>query len=124
MSAALVLAVEVEGVGIGDTLERLVNRLFTLTYEQVEVVSHEAVGVVGAALRDGSAVIVVDESHALQTIEEILVVLGILENHLVIDTTHHDVVDTGGCFISGLAGHGFVGITLITTEKELKYCTK
>ena len=72
----------------------------------MEVVAHEAVGIVGAALRDGRAVNVVDESHALQATEEILIVLGILENHLVIDTTHHDVVDTGGCFISGLAGHG------------------
>lgn len=124
MAAAFVLAVEVIGVGIYNAFEGLVDRLFALTDEQVEVVAHEAIGVVGATLRDGRAVNVVDEAHALQTTEEILVVLGILEDHLVVDTTHHDVVDTGWCFISGLAGHGFVGITLITTEKELKYCTK
>ncbi len=106
MATTFVLAVEVVGVGIGNALQRLVDSLLTLTYKQVEVVAHEAVGIVGAALRDGRAVNVVDESHALQTAEEILIVLGILENHLVIDTTHHDVVDTGGCFVSCATGHG------------------
>ena len=124
MATTFVLAVEVVGVGIGNSFEGLVNRLFSFTDEQVEVVAHEAVGIVGAALRDGRAVNVVDESHALQTAEEILIVLGILENHLVVDTTHHDVVDTGGCFVSCATGHGFVGITLITTEKKHKYCSK
>ncbi len=47
-----------------------------------------------------------------------------LDGVLVVDTTHHDVVDTGGCFVSCATGHGIVGITLITTEKKHKYCSK
>lgn len=117
MATTFVLVVEVIGVSIGNALEGLIDSLLTLTYKQVEVVAHKAVGIVGAALCDGCAVNVVDDAHALQATEEILIVLGILENHLVIDTTHHDVVDTGGCFISCATGHGFVGITLITTKK-------
>lgn len=65
MTTALVLAVEVVGVGIGNAFERLVDCLLALTDEQVEVVAHKAVGIVGTALRDGCAVNVVDESHAL-----------------------------------------------------------
>ena len=65
MTTALVLAVEVVGVSISNAFESLVYRLFTLTDEQVEVVAHKAVGIVGTALRDGRAVVIVDESHAL-----------------------------------------------------------
>ena len=106
MATAFVLAVEVVGVSISNAFESLVYRLFTLTDKKMEMVAHEAIGIVGAALCDGRAVVIVDESHALQTIEEMLVVLGILENHLVIDTTHHDVVDTGGGGVSGFSRHG------------------
>lgn len=49
MAAALVLAVVVIDVSVSDALEGLADGLFALTDKKVEVIAHEAVGVVGAA---------------------------------------------------------------------------
>ena len=78
------------------------------------MVAHEAVGIVGATLGDGRAIVIVDETHAVYAVQEIVVVLLILEDHLMVDATHHHMVDSGGGGVSGFSRHGFVGITLIT----------
>ena len=61
VTASSVLAIVVIDVGICNTLDGLGNSFFALTDEQVEVVGHKTVGVVGATLGDGRAVVIVDE---------------------------------------------------------------
>lgn len=106
MSAALVLAVVVIDVSVSNAFESLADGLLALADEQVEMVAHEAVGVVGATLCDGGAVVIVDEAHAEETVQEEAVVFLVLEDHLMVDATHHDMVDSGGGGISGATGHG------------------
>ena len=106
MAAALVLAVVVIDVSVSDAFESLADGFFALANEQVEVIAHEAVCVVGATLSDGRAVVIVYKAHAEETVQEEEVVLLVLENHLMVDTTHHHVVDSSGGGVTGAAGHG------------------
>ena len=99
-------SVVVIDVGIGNALEGLADGFLALTNEDVKVIAHEAVGVVGAALGNGRFVIVVDESHAEEAVKKEPVVLFVLEDDLVVDTTHHDMVDASGGGVSGATGHG------------------
>lgn len=106
VAAALVLAVVIIDVSVCDALYGLGSSLLPLTDEQVEVVAHEAIGIVGATLSDGRAVIVVDEAQAEEAVQKKAVVLLILEDHLMVDATHHHMVDSGGGGVSGFSRHG------------------
>ena len=70
------------------------------------MVAHEAVGIVGATLGDGCAIVIIDEAHAEEAVQKKAVVLLILEDHLMVDATHHHMVDSGGGGVSGFSRHG------------------
>jgi len=55
----------------------------------VEVVAHQAVGVVGAVAAAGVALIVIPHPHPVEGVDELVVVLLVLKDILVIDATHH-----------------------------------
>ena len=67
-----------------DLLRTSANRASSFALGLVSV-AHETVGVIGAALRDGCAVVIVDEAHAVDAVQEVEVVLLVLENHLMVD---------------------------------------
>ena len=76
----------------------------------MEVVRHQAVGVVGAVASAGVALIIVTHPHPVKGIDELVVVLLFLKDILVVDASHHHVEDSctrGGTW---LARHLFLGI--------------
>lgn len=106
VTAALVLAVVIIDVSVCDALYGLGNSPLPLTDKQMEMVAHEAVGIVGATLGDGCAIVIIDEAHAEEAVQKKAVVLLILEDHLMVDATHHHMVDSGGGGVSGFSRHG------------------
>ena len=106
MPAAHVLAVVVIDVRVGDALERLAHFFLALAEEQVEVVGHEAVGVIGAVLSGWKALVVVTDAEALHALHKVLIIFRIFEDYLVVDSAHHDVVDAGGGSMSCCSWHG------------------
>ena len=72
------------------------------------MVGHEAVGVVGAVRAAGVPVVIVAHTHPVEGDDELVVVLSTLEDVLVVDATHHDVVDAGARGFAGLSGHSTI----------------
>ena len=106
MSATHVLAVVVIDICVSDALERLAHFFLTLAKEQVEVVGHEAVGVIGAVLSGGKALVVVADAEPLHALHEVLIIFRVLEDYLVVDSAHHHVIDAGGGGMSRCSWHG------------------
>ena len=95
MTIAAIFSIEVINVRAGDALDGVSNGFFTLTYEQVEVVRHQAVGIVSAIGAAGIAIIIVLDAHAVEGVDEMVIVLCIAEYFLMINTSHHYMEDTG-----------------------------
>ena len=69
VAVAPVLSIIIVHVGACYSLHCLAHALFALTDEQVEVVRHKAVGVVGAVASAGVALIVVAHSHPVKGVD-------------------------------------------------------
>ena len=91
MSVASVLPIIIVHVAAGYALYGLAYALLALTNEQVEMISHEAVGVIGAVASAGVALIVVTHTHPVKGIDELVVVFLVLKDILVVDAAHHHV---------------------------------
>ena len=50
-------------------------------------------------------VVIVAMAHAVEGGDELIIVLSTLEDVLVVDAAHHDVVDAGARGFAGLSGH-------------------
>ena len=59
------------------------------------MVAHETVGIEGEIGATGQTVIIVLDAHAVEGVGELVIVLCIAEDLLMINTSHHDVEDTG-----------------------------
>ena len=122
MPAAHVLAVVVIDVRVGDALERLTHFFLALAKEQVEVVGHEAVGVIGAVLSGGKALVVVADAEPLHALHEVLIIFRVFEDYLVVDSAHHHVVDAGGGGMSRRSWHrGLIRFSLLRCKGSEKY---
>lgn len=106
MPAAEVLAVVVVDVRVSQAFDGLAYFLVALAEEQVEVVGHEAIGVVGAVLSGGKAFVVVADAESLHALHKVLIIFRVLEDYLMVDSAHHDVVDAGGGSMSCCSWHG------------------
>jgi hypothetical protein len=63
-----VLSIIVIDIAAGNALDSLSHRLFSLAYEQVEMVGHEAVGIIGAVAATGVAIVIVAHAHTVEGI--------------------------------------------------------
>lgn len=93
MAIAPILAVIVVHIGTGYALDGFAHALLAFPNEQMEVIRHEAIGIVGTIGSAGFPVVIKAHAHPVEGDNELIVVLGILEDVLVVDTTHHDVID-------------------------------
>ena len=84
MAIASVLSIIIVDVGAGYALHGLAHALFALTDEQVEVIRHEAVGVIGAVASAGVALVIVTHPHAVEGVDKLVVVLLVLKDILVV----------------------------------------
>lgn len=94
MAVAPVLSIIIVHVRVCYPLHRLAYELLALTDEEVEVVAHEAVGVITAVPTTGVAFVIVPNAHAVEGIDELdelVVVLLVLKDILVVDASHHHV---------------------------------
>ena len=91
VAVAPVLSIIIVHVGAGYALHGLAHALFALTDEQVEVVRHETVGIVGAVAAARVALIVIPHPHTVEGGDELVVVLLVLKDILMIDASHHHV---------------------------------
>jgi len=72
-------------------LHRFSHRFFALTDDQVKMVGHEAVGIIGAVAATGVAIVIVAHAHTVEGIDELVVVFLVLKDILMIDASHHDM---------------------------------
>ena len=112
MAIAPVLSIIIVHVGAGYALHGLSHALLALTDEQVEVVRHEAVGVIGAVASAGVAFVIVAHSHPVKGCDELEVVFLVLKDILVVDASHHHVEYPRARFCAWLSGHLFVSLPL------------
>ena len=67
------------------------KQLSAYAYEQVEMVGHEAVGIIGAVAATGVAIVIVPDAHTVEGVDELEVVFLVLKDILVVDASHHHV---------------------------------
>ena len=91
MAVASVLPIIIVHVGTCYAFDGLSHSFIALTDEQVEVISHEAVGVITAVTATGVALVIVPNAHPVEGIDELVVVLLVLKDILVVDASHHHV---------------------------------
>ena len=94
MSVTPVLSIIVIDIAASNALNSLSHRLLTLAYEQVKMVGHEAVGIYRATSSTRQSQVVILHSHPIESRNELVIVLSILEYVLVIDAAHHHMMDT------------------------------
>lgn len=73
----------------------LSHSFVSFAYQEVEVVAHEAVDVIAAVTATGVALVIVLKAHAVEGVDELVVVFLIFKDGLMINTTHHHMVYTG-----------------------------
>ena len=95
VSVAPVLSIIIVHITAGYSFYRLAYTLFALTNEQVKVVAHKAVGVICAVASAGVPFVIVPNTHAVEGVDELVVVFLVFKDGLMINTTHHHMVDTG-----------------------------
>ena len=71
-------------VATGQTLDNFAYLLVALTNEQMEVIGHEAIGVIGAVASAGVALVIVAHSHPVKGGDELEVVFLVLKDILVV----------------------------------------
>ena len=59
------------------------------------MVAHEAVGVIAAVSATSVAFVIVPNTHAVEGVDELVVVFLIFKDGLMLNPTHHHMVDTG-----------------------------
>ena len=105
VAIAPVLSIIVIDIATSNALNSLSHCLFALTDEQVEMVGHEAVGIIGAVAATGVAFVIVPDAHTVEGIDELVVVFLVLKDILMIDASHHDMEYPGARWFTRLSGH-------------------
>jgi hypothetical protein len=80
-------------VATGQTLDNFAYLLVALTNEQMEVIGHEAIGIYGATGATRQAHVIILNTNPVKGSHELVIVLSILEYVLVIDASHHHMMD-------------------------------
>ncbi len=95
VSVAPVLPIIIVHVGACYAFDGLSHSFIAFAYQEVEVVAHEAVGVITAVTATGVALVIVPNAHPVEGVDELVVVFLVFKDGLMINTTHHHMVDTG-----------------------------
>jgi len=72
-----------------NALHCFAHGFFTFADEHVEVVRHQAVCIVSTVTAAGDALVIASDAHAVNGINELVVILLVLEDILVVDAPHH-----------------------------------
>lgn len=91
VSIATVFSIIIVHVGACYALDGLSHSFVALAYQEVEVVAHEAVGVITAVTATGVALVIVPNAHPVEGVDELVVVFLVLKDILVVDASHHHV---------------------------------
>ena len=95
VAVATVFPIIIVHVGTCYALDGLSHSFIAFAYQEVEVVAHEAVGVIAAVTATGVALVIVPKAHAVEGVDELVVVFLVFKDGLMINTTHHHMVYTG-----------------------------
>jgi hypothetical protein len=95
VSVAPVLPVIIVHVGTCYAFDGLSHSFIAFAYQEVEVVTHEAVCVIAAVTATGVALVIVPNTHAVEGDDELVIILIILEDVLAVDASEHDMIDAG-----------------------------
>ena len=95
VTVATVLLIIIVHVGACYALDGLSHSFIALTNEQVKVVAHKAVGVICAVASAGVPFVIVPNTHAVEGVDELVVVFLVFKDGLMINTTHHHMVYSG-----------------------------
>ena len=105
VAVASVFAVIIVHVGAGNALYCLAHALIALANQEMEMVGHEAVGIIGAVAAAGGALIVIPHPHTVEGCNELVVVFLVLKDILVVDASHHHVEYPRAGWFARLAWH-------------------
>ena len=95
MPIAQIFTIIIVHVAARYPLYRFSYRLLSLTYQQVKMIVHQAVGIVCTIAPAGIPVIVITYPHSVKSVDKLVVVLSVLEYILMIYSTHHHMATFG-----------------------------
>ena len=95
MTITSVLSIIVIYITAGNALHCVTYALFTLTYEQMKMIVHEAVGIIGTIATAGVAIIIVPDTHTVEGVDELIVIFLVFKDILMVDAAHHHMIDAG-----------------------------
>ena len=107
MSVTTVLAVIIEHIATSNALDSLTHGLSALTYQQMQMVWHQAIGIISTIAPAWCPFVVVTKTHSVECRDELEIVLFIIKYLLVVDTTYHHMVNTRSRLLSWLSRHIF-----------------
>ena len=90
---ATVLAVIIEHIATGNALDSLTHGLSALTYQQMQMVRHQTIGIISTFAPAWCPFVVVTKTHSVECRDELEIVLFIIKYLLVVDTTYHHMVN-------------------------------
>ena len=91
VSVAPVLSIIIVHVRACYAFDGLSHSFIAFAYQEVEVVAHEAVGVIAAVTATSVALVIVPNAHPVEGVDELVVVFLVLKDILVVDASHHHV---------------------------------
>jgi hypothetical protein len=91
VSVATVLPIIIVHVGTCNAFDGLSHSFIAFANQEVEVVAHEAVGVIAAVTATSVALVIIPNAHPVEGIDELVVVFLVLKDILVVDASHHHV---------------------------------
>ena len=91
VAVATVFPIIIVHVGACYALDGLSHSFIAFAYQEVEVVAHEAVGIIAAVTATSVALVIVPNAHPVEGVDELVVVFLVLKDILVVDASHHHV---------------------------------
>ncbi len=73
--------------------------------QEVKVVAHEAVGVIAAVTATSVALVIWENAHPVEGVDELVVVFLVLKDILMIDASHHNMEYPCARWFTRLSGH-------------------
>jgi len=77
----------------------------SLTNQKVEIISHQAIAIIGAVRSTRKPVIIRTHAHPIKSIDKLPIILFIFEDILMIDATHHHMKYPCARFLPRLPRH-------------------
>ena len=93
MTVAPIFSVVIIHIRTSQTLYRFADTLLTLSYQQMEVVTHKAIGVIYAVRAAWVPIVIITFANSVQSYDKLVIIFDILKDILMINPSHHHMID-------------------------------